>query len=263
MSRPVLILAGTAEARALAARLTADPDLAPLAALAGVTERPAPYPCPVRRGGFGGTDGLAGALATLEAEALIDATHPFAATISANALAAAQTAAVPLLVLARPPWTPEPGDAWATYPSLGHALATLPAGARVFLATGRGGAKEAAPFFAARPDLQGLARTIEPPGPLAPNLAAIRGAPGPLAKEIALLRAHRISHLVAKNAGGAQGRSKLDAARHLGLAVALIARPAPPPGAPLPEPSLEALHTALRRRLGLSPSATDAAVRDA
>lgn len=225
----LLILAGTAEARALAAALAAAPRIAPRAALAGVTPTPAPYACPVRTGGFGGAAGLAAFLRAEGIGAVIDATHPFAARISANAAAAAEATGLPLLRLARPPWRPGPEEDWTLAPSLAAAAAIPPRGARVFLAAGLG----AVPAFAGRPDLWIALRALAPSGafPLARGEWVI-GPPGEsAAAERALVDRLGVDWLIAKNSGG--NRAKLDACRPGAgrrVRVALVERPAPPPG---------------------------------
>ena len=87
--RRVLILGGTTEARHLAERLAGRTDLAVTVSLAGRTTAPAAQAAPVRIGGFGGVEGLARYLINERVDALIDATHPYAAIMSANAAAAA------------------------------------------------------------------------------------------------------------------------------------------------------------------------------
>ena len=222
----VLVLAGTAEARALCAGLAALPGVAARASLAGVTRAPAGYAVPVRTGGFGGAEGLARYIAAEGVGAVVDATHPFAAAISRNAVTAAGLSGVPLLRLARPEWRPGPGEDWTEAPDLAAAAAVLPAGARVFLAVGRG--SEAA--FRGRDDIDVLLRVIEPPTGALPARWTLRVARPPftLAGEIAALSGFAASHLVCKNAGGEAGRSKLDAAAELGLRVVMVARPALP-----------------------------------
>jgi precorrin-6A/cobalt-precorrin-6A reductase len=219
----VLVLAGTTEARALCAQLAVLPGLDVRAALAGATRAPTPYTVPVRRGGFGGAAGLARHLAAGGIGALVDATHPFAATISRNAVTAAAIARVPLLRVVRPDWRPGPGDAWIMVPDLASAAAVLPAGARAFLATGRG--SEAA--FRTRDDLHLLLRVIDPPvAPLPANWTlTVARPPFPVEAEIAALTSFGATHLVCKNAGGKPGRSKLEAAASLGLPVVMVARP--------------------------------------
>src|SRR5579859_4239063 len=110
--RCVLILGGTSEARQLAGCLAERSNLAVTLSLAGRTATPAAQPVPVRVGGFGGEDGLARYLASERIDVLIDATHPYAAAISANAANAAARAEVRLLALRRPPWVVAPGDRW-------------------------------------------------------------------------------------------------------------------------------------------------------
>ena len=134
----ILILGGTAEARGLAQRLAGRSDHAVTLSLAGRTATPAVQPVPVRVGGFGGVGGLADYLLAEHVDALIDATHPYAAIISANAARAAQSTGVPLLALRRPPWIPVAGDRWIDVADIPAAVAALrEAPRRVFLALGR------------------------------------------------------------------------------------------------------------------------------
>ncbi|MHA1528709.1 MAG: cobalt-precorrin-6A reductase [Alphaproteobacteria bacterium] len=220
----LLLLAGTAEARILAERLSAIPNLKVTASLAGVTADPAPIAAETRRGGFGGAAGLAAYLRTNAITAVIDATHPFAAQMATNAALACTATAIPRLRLIRPPWQPV-GD-WRELPDLAAAAAALPAGAIALLTTG---AKQTAPF-AERPDLRCLLRVIEPVQNLPPHITQLTARPPfALDDELALMRDHAITHLVSKNAGGA-GRAKLDAAARLAIPIFMVARPAPPPG---------------------------------
>jgi len=224
MTARILLLAGTAEARALAARLAALPGLAVTASLAGVTSDPLPIAAETRSGGFGGAEGLAHFLRENRIAAVIDATHPFAARMAANAAAACAATGTPRLKLVRPEWPAAPG--WIEVPDLAAAAAALPAGARVLLTTGR---NEVAPF-AARTDVQFLLRSIEPVPGLPPHMRQLLARPPhALADETALIRAESVTHLVAKNAGG-PSRAKLHAAAALAISVVMVARPALPPG---------------------------------
>lgn len=223
--RRLLLLGGGREARDLAQRLAVEGDWDVMVSLAGRTRNPAAYGTPTRSGGFGGAAGLAAYLSAGEFSALVDATHPFAAQISANAAAAAETTGVALLRLTRPPWRPEPGDAWIDAPTLQAAAATLPHGARVFLAVGPGAAES----FAARSDLWCALRRAEAtqaPFPLAQGRWIIGAPSDDSATERALLQRLDVRWLVTKNSGGA--RAKLDAARDLGLSVVMTARPPAP-----------------------------------
>jgi precorrin-6A/cobalt-precorrin-6A reductase len=174
---------------------------------------------------------VAGLVAFLRAEGishLVDATHPFAAQMSHNAAHASALANVPLLGLERAPWQAEPGDDWVHVSGISQAVAALPeAPARVFLAIG----KQAIGAFAQKPQHHYLLRLVDPPGDLPlPDVAAVvaRG-PFDVAGDTALLRDHRISQIVAKNAGGSGAEAKILAARALGLRVILIDRPQLPP----------------------------------
>jgi precorrin-6A/cobalt-precorrin-6A reductase len=221
----ILILGGTAEARGLAQGLAGRSDLAVTLSLAGRTATPAVQPVPVRVGGFGGADGLADYLSAERVHALIDATHPYAAIISANAARAAQSTGVPLLALRRPPWIPIAGDRWIEVEDIPAAVAAVGAAPRrVFLALGR---KELAPFTAA-PQHHYLVRSVDPVDPpLAVPYATYVTARGPFAEaaERALLGVHAIEVVIAKNSGGTATYGKIAAARSLGLPVIMPSRP--------------------------------------
>lgn len=225
----VLILGGTGEARALARELAGRPGLHVTSSLAGRVRRPQLPPGDVRVGGFGGADGLADWLRRERVRAVVDATHPFARTITDNAVRAARRAGCPMLVLRRPAWEPGPGDDWRPVPSMPAAAALLPElGERVFLTTGRQGLAHFAEL-----DLHFLVRAVDPPEPPLPPRTSVLLARGPFSvdDELALLREHRIDVLVSKNSGGSMTSAKLTAARELGLPVVMVQRP-PQPDAP-------------------------------
>jgi precorrin-6A/cobalt-precorrin-6A reductase len=227
-SHRILILGGTSEARQLAGLLAARGDLDVTLSLAGRTERPAQQPVPVRTGGFGGAAGLAAYLAGHDIGVLVDATHPYAARISANAAAAARTARVPIVALRRPAWQRRPGDRWIMVDNAAEAVTVLgEEPRRVFLALGR---QEVAAFETA-PQHHYLIRSvdrIEPPLEL--PMADYMVARGPFreAGELQLLRAHGIDRIVCKNSGGAATYAKLAAAHRLGIPVIMLKRPALP-----------------------------------
>ncbi len=224
----LLVLGGTAEAAELTARLAGDDRLETVTSLAGLTRLPNVGTGRVRRGGFGGPDGLAAFLTDEGYDALVDATHPFAAQIAAHAAEAADKAQVPRIKLLRPPFERMPEDRFVPVADIEAAADAVPPNARVFLAAGR---REVAPF-AARPDLWCLIRMIEPPaaGEALPQGELILGRPPTdPEEEIALLRKHAIGWIVSKDSGG-RAAAKIVAARRLGLPVVLVERPAPPPG---------------------------------
>jgi precorrin-6A/cobalt-precorrin-6A reductase len=228
MSPHVLVLGGTTEARRLAATLAARSDVRVTTSLAGRVSRPGTLDGDVRIGGFGGAEGLAAWLRDNLVDAVVDATHPFAAGITANAARAAAATGVPAVVLRRPGWSAGPGDRWHEASSLAEAAALLPPlGRRVFLTTGRLGLAA----FAHLTDLHFLVRSVEPPEPPMPPDVEVVLARGPftLADETALLREHRVHVLVTKDSGGTATAAKLTAARQLGLPVVVVRRP------PLPE----------------------------
>jgi precorrin-6A/cobalt-precorrin-6A reductase len=227
MRPKLLILAGTTEAAALA-RAVAAHGLDAVVSYAGRTAAPRALGLPQRVGGFGGAAGLAAFLAAEAISHVIDATHPFAARISANAVAACAAAGVPLVALTRPAWAPGLGDRWQRVPDIAGAVAALdrPA-ARVFLAIGR----QTLEPFAVHRQHRWLLRVVDPPeGPLPLPGATVVVDRGPFdaAADRALMERHGIGIVVAKNAGGSGAAAKLAAARALGLPVVMIDRPAIP-----------------------------------
>jgi len=220
VSARILVLGGTAEARALATALHARGDVV-TTSLAGRTRHPRLPAGEVRTGGFGGIEGLAAALR--DVDVLVDATHPFAATMTAHAHAAATRTGTPLVVLRRPGWTAGPGDDWRRVATLEEAAARCTG--RVLLAIGRQGVEA---FLDA--DAWFLVRAIEPPAVLPPR-AELLLARGPFAldDERALLARHGIDLVVAKDSGGATD-AKLVVARERGIPVVMIDRPPLPDG---------------------------------
>lgn len=230
--RRVVVLGGTAEARELARLLHDDPRFSVLSSLAGRVANPRLPVGETRIGGFGGPSGLAAFLADEGVNALVDATHPFAATISRNAALAAEAAGVPLLTLVRPEWTREGDDAWTGVPDVAAAARVLDRrpGGRAMLTTGRQDAHE----FARLDDWWFLIRVVDAPsGPLPQRHALLRDrGPYTLDSERALLSQNAVDVLVTKNSGGDLVSAKLAAARELGVEVLMIGRPPRPSGVP-------------------------------
>ena len=225
--RTVLILGGTAEARALAVELL-ERGVRVVSSLAGRVANPRLPAGEVRIGGFGGPDGLARWLIDHDVMAVVDATHPFAERIGASAARGARSADVALLRLQRPGWQAGPGDDWHWVASLDEAATKIgELGRRIFLTSGRQGLAA----FAHRADLSFLVRCVDPPGPPLPPKIEILLDRGPytMPGEAALLREHRIDVLVTKDSGGSMTAAKLRAARERGIPVVLVRRPARPP----------------------------------
>ena len=199
-----------------------------LSSLAGRVRQPRLPDGPVRVGGFGGAEGLASFLRAEQITAVIDATHPFAGAITANAAKAAAQAGVPLLVLRRPEWEADPS--WQLVADIGAAAAGVRAwpGESVFLTTGR----RDLDAFAADDRHRFLVRAVAPPdGPVPPRMTLVldRG-PYTVAGESALMREHGVGLLVTKNSGGPMTAAKLEAAGDLGVQVLMVRRPPLPAG---------------------------------
>jgi precorrin-6A/cobalt-precorrin-6A reductase len=226
----VLVLGGTLEASALA-RALADAGVNATLSYMGRVDRPKPQPVPVRVGGFGGVEGLVAWLRDHGVTHLVDATHPFAAQMSGNAIAAAARTGVPLIALTRPAWQPGLGDRWTRVPDMEAAVAALAGPARrVMLAIGR----MHLALFAAQPQHDYLLRLVDPPKeppPLPRHSVLVDRGPFSAQADRDLMVRHGIELVVSKNAGGAGSVSKLQAARELGLPVLMIDRPVLPPRA--------------------------------
>lgn len=238
----ILILGGTDEARRLAEELVKN-DVSVMSSLAGRVARPRLPVGEVRVGGFGGPDGLAAWLSENDVKAVVDATHPFAERIGANAAKAAERTGIPLLRLARPGWQPGPGDVWHWADDLDDAARQLPGlGERVFLTSGRQGL----PAFAHLDDLWFLIRCVDPPEPPLPRHHELILARGPyeVAAERALLE--KVDVLVTKDSGGPHTEAKLTAARELGKPVLVVRRP-PRPRTETAETVTEAVEWVLNR----------------
>lgn len=210
------------------AKTVAALNIAATISLAGRVKQPRPQPVPMRVGGFGGAAGLADWLRANAISHVVDATHPFAAQISRNALAACQQAKVPLLTLTRPRWAAMPGDRWTHVADIPAAAAALRQPAlRIMLAIGRMHLDQ----FAINPQHFYLLRLVDTPDAVLPLPKAeviIDRGPFSEADDRDLLLKHEIQLVVTKNAGGDAAYSKIAAARSLGLPVLMIDRPAMP-----------------------------------
>lgn len=227
-SKRLLILGGTGEATALAARASSLPGLQVITSLAGRTARPNKPQGELRVGGFGGSDGLVRFLDAEHIDLVVDATHPFAARIAHHAAEAAR-ARRPIVKLVRPPWQASEGDRWIEVENAAAAAEALPAlSNRIFLTIGR----QELGAFRALTDCFFLVRLVESaPQPLPLHAYAVVTGRGPFAveSERGLVRQHGLSALVSKNSGGSSTYAKIVAARELHLPVIMLRRP------PLPD----------------------------
>jgi len=227
MAPNLLILAGTTEATALA-RAVAERGLTGTVSFAGRVARPLRQPLPQRVGGFGGAEGLARYLRDANISHVIDATHPFAAQMSRNAVEGCALANVPLVALTRPSWTPEEGDLWQPAADIEAAVSALDRPRmRVLLAVGRMhlGA------FAPNPQHSYLLRLVDPPAdplPFPDATVVVDRGPFSEAEDRALMEAHGIELVVSKNSGGTGAYAKISAARALAIPVIMIDRPPQP-----------------------------------
>lgn len=223
----VLLLGGTFDAYTLSTRLHAA-GIPAIYSYAGATLTRRTPPLPTRVGGFGGIQGLVDYLQQHRISHVIDATHPFAAQMSRNALAACTAAGIPLLSMERPAWSAQPQDRWTPVPDMAAAAQALPPQCRnVFLSIGR---KQLAAFAGRASTHRFVLRVVDHteealPLPAASYELVVARGPFALADEITLLQRHAIDCIVSKNAGGADTYAKIEAARTLQIPVVMVDRP--------------------------------------
>jgi precorrin-6A/cobalt-precorrin-6A reductase len=239
----ILLLAGTGDARQIAAALEQAGTVA-VASLAGVTQRAIPLPLPTRVGGFGGRDGFIAYVKDAGITAVLDATHPFADQISARTSAVCAELGLPYLYHLRAPWLPEGDDNWREIEREEDAAALIPQGKTVFLGTGR----QTLDRFANLKGRRVICRQIDPPTapfPFEGGKFLIGRPPFSVDHEIDIFAALGIDWIVVKNAGGEASRTKLTAARELGIPVLMIRRPPPPEAAQITDSVTAAVDWAL------------------
>ncbi len=222
----LLLLAGTSEARQIAWGLSTH-GVRAIASLAGATRSPDPLPLPTRIGGFGGQAGFETFLQAEGIRAVLDATHPFASAITDRTAQVCAALSIPYLQVLRPAWSPEPGDRWTEIATEQDAAVHITPGSTVFLATGR----QTLDRFSGLAGCRVLCRQIDPPTapfPFAGGEFIISRPPFSVERELDLFAALGVDWLVVKNAGGTESRTKLTAARHLGIPVLMLRRPTPP-----------------------------------
>lgn len=227
MTNHLLILGGTTEATALA-HVLHDAEITATFSYAGRVARPKRQPLNTRIGGFGGVEGLADYIRANAITHVVDATHPFAAQMSINAVAACAQTNTDLMALTRPKWEAQSGDEWRHVLDIRSAVAALNGPAQnVMLAIGR----MHLDAFSPCPQHQYLLRLVDAPDgdvPLPNRHIIVDQGPFNVENDIALMRDHNIDVVVAKNAGGSGARAKIDAARILNIPIIMIDRPAIP-----------------------------------
>jgi len=227
----MLLLAGSGEARRVADRLAEMPEVEATASIVGATRSPELLEIPTRIGGFGGAAGFAAYIRQSGTQCVLDATHPFAARITARTTKICRELSLPHAILCRPGWTPVAGDDWTFIDREQDAASLIPEGATVFLGTGPLGLAS----FANLTNRRIICRRIDPPGdafPFSGGEYLVGRPPFSVEDEVALFQKLSVDWLVVKNSGGEPSRTKLDAARNLGIKVALLNRP------PLPEATI-------------------------
>jgi precorrin-6A/cobalt-precorrin-6A reductase len=217
----LLILGGTGEARQIADRLSG---YDAVISLAGATRAPKAQGLPVRTGGFGGAEGFVQYLRDAKITAVLDATHPYASRITQRTARICTELGLPYVQVLRPPWEAEAGDQWTEIAHEEDAASHIPKGATVFLGTGR----QTLEKFASLQGCEVICRQIDPPEdafPFAGGRYLVGRPPFSVADEVTLFRELGVDVLIVKNAGGAPSRTKLTAARQLGIPVLMVARP--------------------------------------
>lgn len=217
----VLLLGGTGDALRIARRLGP----AHVYSLAGLGKVPDDLACAVRVGGFGGSEGMARYIESEGIRLVIDATHPYAARISANAALASRAARVRCWALRRPAWHPRAGDDWRMVGDWNELTAELASFKKPLFTLGR---EPLAHLDEIPPHQFWTVRCLDPHQDHArARILAARG-PFTLEGERALFALQAFDVVVSKNSGGNATEAKLDVARERGLPVVMLRRPEVP-----------------------------------
>lgn len=223
----LLLLAGAGEARKIAARLAGIPDIRVTASLHYPERAFGPLAVPTRIGGFGGEGGFEAYLKAHSVTAVLDATHPFAVSVSRRSCQVCARAGLAYAQVLRAEWDQQSGDHWVDIADESGAVGVIPPGKRVFVTTGRATLAQFRGLDSAHLFVRQL--TDGPHRIEMKNTTYVRGtAPFSVAQEMSLFRDLEIDWLVTRNSGGRQNRTKIDAARALGIPVAMIRRPVQP-----------------------------------
>jgi precorrin-6A/cobalt-precorrin-6A reductase len=223
----LLLLAGSGEAREIAAALAQMPGVEAIASLAGATRTPAKLALPTISGGFGGDEGFRAWLRDNRIGAVLDATHPFAAHITHRTARICREEGIAYCHFLRPAWQAEAGDNWHMINDESEAAQHIAPASTVFLATGR----QTLNRFANLAESTLICRQIDRAKedfPFPNGRFLVGRPPFSTDDELALFAKLKIDWLIVKNAGGEASKTKLIAARQLGIPVVMIARPAMP-----------------------------------
>jgi precorrin-6A/cobalt-precorrin-6A reductase len=228
----LLILGGTGEAANLAetAQTQFSGRLGVIYSMAGRTKPIRDFVTAVKVGGFGGGMGLADYIISENIKILIDATHPFAKNISANAYDACLSTDTARLSLTRPPWDLPPGTKFIEADDMKHAALILSGFAKkVLVTTGQGNLNELKKLTDIRFFIRVMGKASEKA--TQENYTFIDGFPPfSLDEELALIEKYDIDSLLTKQSGGAATVNKIIAAIRRRIPIVLIRRPPPEPG---------------------------------
>jgi precorrin-6A/cobalt-precorrin-6A reductase len=217
----ILLLGGVTEALVIARTLGPEH----VYSLAGIGRVPTDLACEVRVGGYGGADGLANYLKAQGITLLIDATHPYAAQISANATQAARTTGIPCWALRRPAWQAQANDDWREVADWAELTTALAGFKRPLFTLGR----EPLQHLNEIPEDQfWTLRALDSyPGN---ERCEVIGARGPflIEDERKLFDDRQIDVLISKNSGSSATEPKLEVARERGVPVLILKRPVLP-----------------------------------
>ena len=220
-TKRVLLLGGVTEALAIARTLGPRH----VYSLAGVGRVPTDLRCEVRVGGFGGAEGLANFVQHTGIDLILDATHPYAAQMSQNAVTASKLTGVPCWALRRPAWQAGSDDDWREIADWAELIAALALFQRPLFTLGREPLQHlheipAHQFWTLR------ALDVYPGN----ERCEVIGARGPfrLEDERKLFETRSIDVLISKNSGSTATEPKLEVARERGVPVLVLKRPVLP-----------------------------------
>lgn len=241
----LLLLAGISDAVQIAWALAQDSRVIATASIARPGITPVSLGLPTRIGGWPDEGAFRDWLQSEGIEAILDASHPFSSGITRRAVRISAELGLDYLQFSRPPWLPGPGDRWTFLNSCDEIDDHVPIGKRVLIDTNAYGAERMGDLDGRRVFFRVSDRQ---PDVILPDhwVRLVARHRLTLADEMRGFTALGVDWLMTLNAGGIEETPKLDAARRLGLSVAMVRRP-PHPEAPRVSSVSEVLNWVRRR----------------
>lgn len=226
----LLLLAGTGEARHIALALWREPGLSVTVSLPHSSRRPESFAWPVRIGDWADKTAFKNWIKAEGFESVIDASHPFMPGISHQARRVSADLGLDYMQLVKPFWVPHKADNWTFLNNAAEAEHHIPPGATV-LAEMKPDNPTSIASLAGRMVYWRTEGWPLDAGESSDIRFLFDGGPCTVETERRLFERLGIDWLLIQNTGEQASWPKVEAARELGMPVAMIRRPRPPDGA--------------------------------